>query len=45
MTHRSQWLTALTFALVVAWGLAPTASANEQKANPELLDLQLRQNN
>ena len=43
MTLRSQWLTALMFALVVAWGLAPTASANEQKANPELLDLQLRQ--
>ena len=43
MSHRSQWLTALIFALVVAWGLVPTASANEQQANPELLDLQLRQ--
>ena len=43
MTHRSQWLTALMFALVIAWGLAPIAGANEQKANPELLDLQLRQ--
>ena len=43
MTYRPQSLTALMLALFVAWGLCPAASANEQKVNPELLDLQLRQ--